>query len=169
MKLDLVQDKTIDEIRAIWVEYHKSKEVLAATIPVAQYDLLMQRGREFPIFIFPLPRSQGYEFFISQFDRNHCIHFTSLLCYQVHKENAPECLSLIHYTELRDKGAILMRGEYDPKVLTAKEAQCLANQFQLYFAQHDADKLKLLEKFTKQPESFKHMDVIKELENLKIG
>lgn len=35
---------------------------------------------------------------------------------QVHKENAPECLTAVHYTELHDKGVILMRGDYD-KVL----------------------------------------------------
>lgn len=32
---------------------------------------------------------------------------------QVHKENAPECLTMVHYTELAEKGIILMRGEYD--------------------------------------------------------
>lgn len=32
---------------------------------------------------------------------------------QVHKENAPECLTIVHYTELADKGLILMRGEFD--------------------------------------------------------
>jgi ATP synthase mitochondrial F1 complex assembly factor 1 len=83
MKIELVQDKTAAEIASIWVEYHKLKEVLVATIPVKTYDLLMQRGKENPIFILPLPRSQGYEFFMTQFDKNNCIHFTSLLCYQV--------------------------------------------------------------------------------------
>jgi ATP synthase mitochondrial F1 complex assembly factor 1 len=76
---------------------------------------------------------------------------------------------MVHFTELRDKGVILMRGEYDPKVISAKEAQCLANELQLYYAQHDENKLKLLETFTKSPENFKHSDVIKELENLKIA
>lgn len=62
-----------------------------------------------------------------------------------------------------------MRGEYDTKVLTAQEAQCLANQLQLYYLQNNPRKQEILETFTKTPERFKHMDVIKELENLQIG
>lgn len=61
-----------------------------------------------------------------------------------------------------------MRGEYDKNVLDAKEAQCLANQLQLYYSQDDPKKLKLLEKFTKKPEDFKHMDLVKEIENLSL-
>lgn len=61
-----------------------------------------------------------------------------------------------------------MRGEYDTNVINAQEAQCLLNQLQLYYAQNNQSKLDLMKKFTHQPDSFKHMDVIKELENLTI-
>lgn len=61
-----------------------------------------------------------------------------------------------------------MRGEYDANVINAQEAQCLANQLQLYYAQNNQTKLDLLKKFTTEPDSFKHMDVITELENLTI-
>lgn len=87
---------------------------------------------------------------------------------QVHKENAPECLNIVHYTEYKDQGIILMRGEYDSKVITGQEAQCLANQLQLYYTQNTPSKIELLDTFTKSPDKFKHMDVIKELENLQI-
>lgn len=83
MKLDLLQGKTADEIKTIWLEYHKQKEnVVVAAIPNEKYDLLMQRSKEHPIFILPLPRSEGYEFFLLQFASNS-VHFTPLLCYQV--------------------------------------------------------------------------------------
>lgn len=61
-----------------------------------------------------------------------------------------------------------MRGEFDSKVINAKEAQCLANELQMYYTLNNPAKLKLLETFTKHPDQFKHMDVIKELENLEI-
>lgn len=61
-----------------------------------------------------------------------------------------------------------MRGEYDTKVINGQEAQCLANQLQMYYSQQSDSKLELLEKFTNKPENFKHMDVIEELNNLKI-
>lgn len=82
MKLDLLEGKSADEIKSIWLEYHKGKEVLSASIPTATYELLSKRGKEFPLFIVPLPRSQGYEFFLLQFASN-TVHFTPLLCYQV--------------------------------------------------------------------------------------
>lgn len=83
MKLDLLQDKTADEIKNIWLEYHKHKDnVLVAAIPTETYNLLTERSKEYPIFILPLPRSQGFEFFLLQFASNS-VHFTPLLCYQV--------------------------------------------------------------------------------------
>lgn len=75
---------------------------------------------------------------------------------------------MVHYTEFRDKGIILMRGEFDKNVIDAKEAQCLANQMQLYYAQNEKNKLDLLETFTRKPDTFVHADVIKELENLSL-
>lgn len=87
MKLDLLENKTAKEIENIWLEYHKQKDdVLVATIPAETYNLLTERSKEYPIFIVPLPRSQGYEFFLLQFASNS-VHFTPLLCYQVRRLN----------------------------------------------------------------------------------
>lgn len=61
-----------------------------------------------------------------------------------------------------------MRGEYDTNVINAQEAQCLLNQLQLYYTQNNKTKLDLLNKFTHEPDSFKHMEIINELENLSI-
>lgn len=61
-----------------------------------------------------------------------------------------------------------MRAEFDSKVISVQEALCLINQLQLYYSQDDLSKLNLLEKFTKEPERFEHMDVIKELENFSL-
>lgn len=82
MKVELLGDKTADELKNIWLEYHKQKDVITATITSEIYDMQMKRGREYPLFIVPLPRSQGFEFFLLQFSVNS-IHFTPLLCYQV--------------------------------------------------------------------------------------
>ncbi|XP_062124268.1 ATP synthase mitochondrial F1 complex assembly factor 1 [Drosophila sulfurigaster albostrigata] len=168
MKLELLEDKNAEEISKIWLEYHKTKDVLAATLTKAQYETLTSRAKEHPIFLLPLPRSEGFEFIMLQFAAN-TVHFTPLLAYQVHHENAPECLTLVHYTEVEDKGIVLMRGEYDSKVLTAQEAQCLANELQMFYYKTDESKLKLLETFTKRPDEFKHMDLIKEVENIQLG
>lgn len=82
MKIELLQDSSAEEIKKIWLEYHKQKEVLVATMTVAQYTKQLQRGKEHPMFIVPLPRSEGFEFFLFQFAAN-TVHFTPLLAYQV--------------------------------------------------------------------------------------
>lgn len=169
MKMELIEGKTTDEIKQIWEEYHLKKNFIAAVIPAEDYEELEKRGRQYPTFLFALPRSQGYEFVMSQFDAN-TIHFTPLLYYQVHKENAPECLTIAHYTELKEnKGIVLMRGEYDKNVIDIKGAQCLANQLLLYYVRPSEEKLAILEKFTKKPDDFKHMELIRQIETLSLS
>ncbi|GLH10948.1 Uncharacterized protein GBIM_15827 [Gryllus bimaculatus] len=167
MKLDLIQDMSAEEISKIWETHFKDKDGISATIPVEVYKVIYQRGAKFPVFVLPLPRGQGYEFFLCQVERDE-VHFTSLINYQAHKENAPECLTIVHYTELEGKGIILMRGEFNKDVINAREALCLANQFQLYYGNTDEKRLKLLERLNCNPNDFKHMDLIAELECLSL-
>lgn len=82
MKLNLLEGRPIEEIKEIWLEYHKKKDVIAAAIPTETFDKLMDSAKKYPLFVFPIPRSQGYEFIMFQFASN-TVHFTPLLCYQV--------------------------------------------------------------------------------------
>lgn len=82
MKIELIQDKTAEDVSKIWIEYHKTKDVLAATLTVEQFNNLMSRAEKYPIFLLPLPRSEGFEFIMLQFASN-TVHFTPLLAYQV--------------------------------------------------------------------------------------
>jgi ATP synthase mitochondrial F1 complex assembly factor 1 len=82
MKLDLIEGKPVEEIKQIWLEYHKNKQAIAAVIPTPTFKTLMDNAKKYPMFIFPIPRSQGFEFIMFQFAAN-TIHFTPLLCYQV--------------------------------------------------------------------------------------
>ncbi|XP_077865592.1 ATP synthase mitochondrial F1 complex assembly factor 1-like, partial [Saccoglossus kowalevskii] len=59
---------------------------------------------------------------------------------------------------------VLMHGEHDTKTLKVQEAQFLANQLQMYYGSDSVTKQQLLETFTKQPDKFNHMDLIKEME-----
>lgn len=81
-KVELAKDKDAEEIKDIWVKYHIQKDVIAATIPIDVYKKMTERVRKYPTFLFPLPRSQGYEFVMSQTTGNE-VHLTTLLCYQV--------------------------------------------------------------------------------------
>lgn len=169
MKIDLIVDKSKDEIAEIWREYHQTKDCVSGILTAEQFDKMFERGSKYPTFLLPLPRNKGYEFIVLQFHGND-IHLTPLLWYQTHKENAPECLTLVHYTDLREsKGIVLMKGEYDVKTINVQEAQCLVNELQLYYCHDDPERLKLLESFTKQPDNFKHMSLVQQLENISLG
>lgn len=81
-KVELVADKNAEEVQGIWEEYHKNKEVISATIPKDVYNKIQLNMKQFPTFLFPLPRSQGYEFIMCQ-SFGHSVHFTPLLAFQV--------------------------------------------------------------------------------------
>lgn len=66
------------------------------------------------------------------------------------------------------KGIVLMRGEFDNKTIDAKEAQCIANQLQLYYNKKDNNKTLLLQQFTENPDEFKHASLIKQIEDIKL-
>lgn len=169
MKVDMIQDKTTDEIINIWKSYHQNKDYICGILTVDQYDKMFKYGKQYSTFLLPLPRKEGYEFIVSQFYGLE-VHMTPLLWYQAHKENAPECLTMVHYTELKDsKGIVLMRGEYDSKTIDVQEAQCLANELQLYYCTENPKRLQLLETFTNKPDEFKHMDLIAQLETLDLN
>lgn len=168
MKVELIADKTAEEIKSIWTEYHKQKSCISAAMSVEQYKKMRERGELHPTFLLPLPRDNGYEFIVTQFHEDE-VHMTPLLWYQTHKENAPECLTLYHFTELSDKDLVLMRGEYDANSINAVEAQCLANELQLYYALDDTKRLNLLERFTHRPDEFKHMDLVAQLEYISLS
>ncbi|OXA51930.1 ATP synthase mitochondrial F1 complex assembly factor 1 [Folsomia candida] len=117
-------------------------------------------------FLLPLPREHGYEFLFVQF-MNNAFHFTPLIAYQTHKENAPECLRLIQYTDLQSsKDLVLMRGEFDKNLMSTKDAHILAVQVNFYYGETSDSRKNLLESFFRKPDSFQHMDLIDELKKL---
>jgi len=166
MKLELLADKTPQEIETIWTQHFSTKDAVAAAIPRETYSVMEERFRQFNTFLFPLPRDQGYEFIVVQFLGREA-HFSTLINYQAHKENAPECLSMVHYTELADeKGLVLMVGEYDKDVLSVGEARSLVVQTVLYYglAREEDKKWAHLYRFTHITDEFNHLDLIAELE-----
>ena len=166
MKVDLLKDKSKEEISEIWKMHHSNIDAVCAVIPTNTWIDMQKRFLEYKTFLFPLPRKEGYEFIVVQFSGKSA-HFTTLINYQAHQENAPECLTLDHYTELKDdKEIVLMVGRYDTNLLSIQEAQCLANQVEMYYCSPSAEKRELLETFTNSPDKFKHADLIEQLEKI---
>jgi len=136
MKVDLLRDKTPEEITEIWTKYFSKQEKICAVIPVETYKVMQQRFNEFKT---------------------------------AHKENAPECLSMVHYTELmEEKGIVLMVGEYDKDTLDAREAKCLADQVEIYYSKPTDSRKKMMQNFKTRPMYFDHNDLIKEFHSIAI-
>lgn len=165
MKLDLVQDKTAAEIEQIWKEYHKTKDCVFAVLQKEAYEDLMTKALSCPTFIYPLPRDDGHEFILMQFDGKD-VQFTPLAMYQMLKENAPACLTLIHYTELMDsKGIVLMSGQYDDKVLKREDAVMLVQMMAIYYGKN-SPRFDRVQTFNYHPQRFDHKQLIEDYENL---
>lgn len=168
MKIDLIKDKSTEEISALWKAHFGAKECLSAVIPVATFRKFKEMYEIHKTFLLALPRKNGYEFFVVQFLGNEA-HFTSLINFQAFNENAPECLTLVHYTDVAEsKDIVLMVGEFDGNSLSLQEAQCLANQVEMYYCNPSESKKSLLETFTFKPQDFKHQDLVDQLENLSL-
>ncbi|NWV00208.1 ATPF1 factor, partial [Upupa epops] len=169
LNIEMVKEKSPEEIKQIWNQYFSAKDTVYAVIPAEKFDLIWKRAQKCPSFLYALPRKEGYEFFVGQWSGTE-LHFTSLINIQTQGENALSQLVLYHYPELRkDKGIVLMTSEMDSKFLVAQEAQCLANQVQLFYATDRSETYKLVEIFNHRSNEFKYMSVIAELEQSGLG
>ncbi|XP_061593262.1 ATP synthase mitochondrial F1 complex assembly factor 1 [Cololabis saira] len=169
INLELIKDRTGEEVAEIWMKYYATKDTISAVIPSDIYEVIFSRSESCPVFLYALPQREGYEFFLGQWS-GHELHFTSLINVQTMGENAPSQLILYHYPDLKDdKGVVLMTAEMDPKFITVHQAQCLANQVQLFYGARRQETYRLLETFNHQPSEFKHMSVIAELEQSGLG
>lgn len=145
----------------IWKDYHSQKDCVFAVLQRDAFEDLMTKGQSCPTFIFPLPRNDGFEFVLMQFDGKD-VQFTSLAMYQILKENSPACLSLVHYTELLDsKGIVLMSGQYDNNVLKREEALMIVQLMAIYYGKN-SPRFDRVEMFNHQPDKFNHNLLIDE-------
>ncbi|KAK7797381.1 hypothetical protein U0070_010852 [Myodes glareolus] len=181
--IEMVKDKTAEEVKQIWQQYFSAKDTVYAVIPVSnlegkwkhysmkkeKFDLIWNRAQSCPTFLCALPRRDGYEFFVGQWTGTE-LHFTALINIQTRGDAAASQLILYHYPELKEeKGIVLMTGEMDSTFLNVAEAQCIANQVQLFYATDRKEIFGLVETFNFRPNEFKYMSVIAELEQSGLG
>lgn len=162
MKVDLLKDLDANTIDQIWKEHHISKDCVFSVIPDVEYDEVYAKSKLSPNFLFTLPKGDGFEFYLCQFSGKD-VYFTSLGMYQLVKENAPPCLTVAHFPELKaEKGIVLMAGEYDRKVISKAEALNLVKQMAMYYGRNAAHRHSLVRLFNSAPDKFQYMDIIEE-------
>eukprot|EP00062_Callorhinchus_milii_P003221 gi/632940294/ref/XP_007885241.1/ PREDICTED: ATP synthase mitochondrial F1 complex assembly factor 1 [Callorhinchus milii] len=169
LNLDMIKEKTPSEINQIWNQYFAQKNTISAVIPGAKFDLMRSRGQNCPTFLYALPREAGYEFFVGQWSGTQ-LHFSSLINIQSLGQNAPSQLIIYHYPELqKEKDIVLLTAEIDTQFLGTHEAQCLANQAELFYGTDCQEIFNLVKTFNHKPNEFKHTSVIAEIERLGFG
>uniref|UniRef100_UPI0037E8E15D ATP synthase mitochondrial F1 complex assembly factor 1 n=1 Tax=Semicossyphus pulcher TaxID=241346 RepID=UPI0037E8E15D len=169
LNLEMIKDKTGEEVVELWMKYYSTKDTISAAIPTQMYEVIFSRSQACQMFLYAVPQKEGYEFFLGQWS-GHELHFTSLINVQMLGENAPSQLILYHYPDLKEeKGVVLMTAEMDQKFITVHQAQCLANQVQLFYGTQRQETFRLVETFNHHPADFKHMLVIAELEQSGLG
>uniref|UniRef100_A0A8C2TCJ6 ATP synthase mitochondrial F1 complex assembly factor 1 n=1 Tax=Coturnix japonica TaxID=93934 RepID=A0A8C2TCJ6_COTJA len=158
LNVEMVKEKSAEEIKQIWTQYFSARDTVYAVIPAEKFDLIWKRAQKCPsvrlaeIHCFFM----GYQQFLSSL--------------QTQGEAAPSQLVLYHYPELQEeKGIVLMTAEMDSKFLVVHEAQCLANQVQLFYATERSETYELVETFNHRSSEFKYMSVIAELEHSGLG
>lgn len=167
MKIDLIKDKSAEEIKKIWSQYYAEKDCIFGTVEAMNYESLVAKAKTCPLFMYPLPKGDGYEYYFSQIHGKD-VYFTPLGMYQLLKENAPPCLTVAHFPEFADdKGIVLMAGQYDENIISKQEAVILVCQMSAYYSPSAGERFNLVRLFNLTPDKFKHLDVLNEYEKMK--
>ncbi|OLY85188.1 Protein ATP11, mitochondrial [Smittium mucronatum] len=169
VKMELLEDKSADQISEIWTTFHLGKPGVSAVIPSESYRKMLDSSKKNQIFILPLPRGTGVEFYLVQFDF-HMVNFTPLAEYQAKQDAARPYLTLTHYTDFIDeKGIVLMRGEIDndqKNNLTPDLAQLLVLVLQRFYVAPNEERKKLLDTFTNNPSQFNYNQLIESVNSV---
>ncbi|KAI8069907.1 ATP11 protein-domain-containing protein [Gongronella butleri] len=168
VKLELLEKEDKDTIEKIWTQFHADKDCITAIIPSDIYDTLYKRSQDYPMFVVPMPRETGIEFYVMQFDFHQC-HFTSLLEFKTKGTEARPFFTITHFPELaKSKGIVLMKGEItdEPRMIDTQNAQFLAFAVQQFYATGSDAKFKMVEQFHKAPQEFDYQALIQEVEKV---
>lgn len=172
VKIEKLVGETPETISELWNTYHAFKNCLSAVVPGETYRSLIQKFREFPQFLVPLPRGvSGHEFYFMQ-AHFHQVYFTSLGDYKNYGSQARPHLILTHYPELlNSKNIVLMRGElgsYEGAQvpLSIEEAKLLVIRLQQFYLTGSPAKKTLVQIFNTHPHEFDHLSLLEEADKL---
>lgn len=113
-KLELLEAEQPAALTTIWEKYHEDRpELSGSCVPAAEHAQIVERGRESPLFIFPVRRDQGHFMLLSQFDVQHSMFVMTFLDdYKRNPAAAQPWLSVSLFDELlASKGLGLLRVE----------------------------------------------------------
>ncbi|KAL3905127.1 MAG: hypothetical protein SGPRY_011023 [Prymnesium sp.] len=135
-KLDRLDSETPAAISAIWEAYHSDRPAVAAAVPpLEEFDRILARAAESPLFVFPIRREGGHFMLFSQYSpADRMFVLTYLEEYQRSPQAAQPWASVLLFDDLvATKGIPLLRSEVAEDKLTKKEAEHLILLYRRYY------------------------------------
>ena len=161
--IDMEKMKSLPKvtIEKIWNLHHSTKDTVSAALDPELFKKMKIRSKECSMFVLPLPRDVGIEFYFLQFQGNQ-VYFTPLLEYQHRGEAATPSFSITFYTELAESNdIILMLGQIsENSPLSLNDCQNLIYQLQLYYMVGTEQYWDLVQMFHKDPANFDYKELI---------
>ncbi|KAF5828377.1 assembly factor 1 for F1 component of mitochondrial ATP synthase [Dunaliella salina] len=141
VKLEELENKTTEEISAIWLQYHAdvADNRVASVMSAEEWTLLQERGKKSPMFVLPVAKpGGGFLTMVTQMQ----LPFTLVTLLEEYKRNGPgaaACMVVTHYPELsQSKKVVLTRGDLlDPKQVPAEEARAVLELLRAYYTDHE--------------------------------
>ncbi|KAE9444873.1 hypothetical protein C3L33_23231, partial [Rhododendron williamsianum] len=162
INLERTKDRPVEDLIAIWDDYHLGRGHIATFMKAKLYHLLEQRAANCRYFVIPLWRGSGYTTMFAQVQMPHVL-FTGLEDYKARGTQSAPYFTVSYYTEFAEKDLVLIRGDV---VFTSKisdsEAQWLLETMQSFYL--NDNRYKLVERFNRETRDFEFKDVLKALD-----
>ena len=125
LKLDLIEDKSAEEIKNIWQTYHEDKEgTIGFCCTGDEVNKVLERAKDHSFFIQPVFREGGFFNLCSQFQKPRYFLFCTLEDYQQNPAGANALVTLSIFDDLVDKHNIgLLRGDIINKGISEEEGR----------------------------------------------
>ncbi len=157
-KLPLLQLQETSKIAGIWNDFHRDKDdVVATTLEgAATFRTLLKRGKQSPLFVFPVSVVGGgptdFSVLVSQFQEKHCL-LTSYEDYNTKGVDATPHVVATFYDELlAEKDIVLVRTEVVNPAMPPETARTINEA--LISAYLTAEGYEKVEQFNHNPQDF---------------
>ena len=168
MKLEHLEEKSPEEVEAIWGEYHaKEAHRVASVMHASEWHRFSSNAKQASLFVLPIKKpGGGYLSLLSQ-SQIPLILLTTVDEYRTQMSNAPAHLTITAYDELKEsKGLVLLRGDIiNDKTISKPEARLLIELLRAFYSNEDDYKASSGPyTFNQSPASFSFSDLLSKLQ-----
>jgi ATP synthase F1 complex assembly factor 1 len=153
VKIPILAMENREKIEEVWMERHKEDDArFGKVLGEYKFEMMMRNAKQFPMFMFPVHRENGFIVLVSQFQDRHCL-LTGVEAFQKLGQNAHPVCVVTFYDELMEKKkVILARGDITDPVVNKSEMIRLYED--LLFAYTAESGIQKVREFNLRPQEF---------------